>query len=303
MKWVAVLCLVLGVGIGFLAASLMPGMQAPDGGLLAAQAKVKSLEAELHDLRAENEKLARQMDASERILADTERPVVVAPKRKYPVASSAPDSAAIEFGLQQVKSQMKLKVAGLKSRLNLTPEQTAAVERYYEDLADMQMSAARAMVEGKRPDPEELSEKMREMGSEADVLQEILTEEQFEAYEAFQEEERVQQKEMMALHQTNQLSSAIPMSEDQKDQVYAIFYDQDTIRLQDEVATSDDPMQRVTEYQRARLEAVKEKLREVLTEEQIAAWAEQQEAQLKMQEEMMKRMQAGQGGPPPPPME
>lgn len=288
MKWYVPLCLAVGIAIGAVAVMVLPFLQPSYSELLAAKTQLREQDSELADLRGQVQKLQRQADAVEEIAS------TAPPPASRPVASSSTEpgekakptpNPMMELGLQMMKQQLEGKLAALKMRLNLTPEQAAQVEAYFRKRVEYQMGATRATMAGDRAAQKESMRQMAALGTEDSVLGQILDPEQQEVYKAYQEEERTQTKQLMALHETNRISSLFPLSEEQKDRVYAIYYEQPPV-------TSDDTQPKsALEMQSQRTEAIRTKLQEVLTPEQLDVWMRQQESENAMRARMIEQAQ------------
>lgn len=117
-------------------------------------------------------------------------------------------------------------------------------------------------------------------------MKQILTPEQQGLYKTYKEEEEAQQKGTMAQHSMNKIATMFPLNEDQKDKVYGIFYDEAEFKPKIE---STDPSQITAEYSRQRYENTRDKLKEVLTPEQLAVWSKSEEERIKNEQEMIKK--------------
>lgn len=105
-----------------------------------------------------------------------------------------------------------------------------------------------------------------------DMASEILSPEQFEEYSAILEEERASRNEMMATARLSQISSALKLSDEQKDAAYSLFYGEAD-------RSGDDPVMKHTPESQ---KAIDEALGNILTKEQYESYQQLQQQQQQM---------------------
>ncbi len=121
-----------------------------------------------------------------------------------------------------MKSQMDMKLAALKSRLNLTPDQEKAIQ----DVMDKQAQLAQSMA-GKMMDGGMSQDEMKAMKSQAGdgldldkQLQNILTPDQQAEYKNMQADDKKNQAETMANMELSSIQGSLQLSDGQKDKVF-----------------------------------------------------------------------------------
>lgn len=175
-----------------------------------------------------------------------------------------------------INHQVNKKVSALKLRLKLTDQQEQAVRdllnrQAHDKLSKKDMATATAPV-----------------NVEAE-LKNLLAPEQYAEYQNYQNDEQRTQAEMLASFELAQLSSALQLSEPQKDQVFNILYQQNISLI-----SSTGPTPSLQE----RLEAERAALRSVLTPEQMTIYEKQRDSQ----REVNKAFNPSAHAAPPPPV-
>ncbi len=179
-----------------------------------------------------------------------------------------------------MQQQVDMRVSALKLRLGLTPEQEQSVRALFDKQFGMGAEVASKMFQGKLP-----KEEMKKMSvNPVDVegeMKNLLTPEQYAEYEQYQNEERHNQAEMMANVQLGQLQGMLQLSEDQKDKVFDIIYQQGGQQFDPALhkQTNAANWQEVWGQQK---EKKKESLRSVLTPEQMQIYEQHLESQRQM---------------------
>jgi hypothetical protein len=183
-------------------------------------------------------------------------------------------------------------LAALKLRLhlNLTPEQEARLKAAVEDAMQRQTEMTQKMMSGEKLSADDLKGKGGKPVSWEKVLEEMLTPEQKVGYEAYKEEKTKTQREQMAQMQLSQVSSLLGLSEDQKDKVYSVLYENQDFSGMKDLPPEDVTASGIAKHMDDNLQKTREKLQGILSPEQLDLWTQQQKRQLELQRQMMERM-------------
>lgn len=236
-----------------------------------------------------NEELAKARDslAAQIASAQSEEPEV--DEAVNPFMSNMGTMAA-----EMMQVQYDEELEKLKRTLDLSPDQLEALEAFYKKEADQQSRLMQEMFSGK-PMDEMQEDLMVEMSDNeylmvSDLLEDILTPEQLATYEANEEREALEEKEAMAYSELSQIQRQFVLDDDQKDAVFAIFYEaeheldpEDWESLQ---VDPEDPDFGI-KYQEMQNERLLEALSEVLTEDQLEIQRKKLDGELEMQRKAM----------------
>lgn len=190
--------------------------------------------------------------------------------------------------MMDVQNQEELEK--LKRSLNLTADQLEALEDFYKKESEQQSRIMQQVFSGK-PMEEIQDDLMGEIDERpyftvSDLMEDILSPEQLAIYEENEEKEALEQKEAMAYSQLSQIQRQFVLEEEQKDAVFAIFYEAEYELEPDDWESleidSQDPDFSV-KYQEAQNERLLEALSDVLTEEQLDLHRKKLESELEMQ--------------------
>ena len=119
----------------------------------------------------------------------------------------------------------------LKLSLDLTPEQLSSIEGFYAEQAESEAAMMEKMFSGKSM--EALQAEAIEASAEQkyhsvnQLLKDILMPEQLEVYETNKEQEALERKEANAYRELGTLQSNFLLDDDQKDTVFAVFYEKE----------------------------------------------------------------------------
>jgi len=163
-----------------------------------------------------------------------------------------------------MKQQMDMKMASLKSRLNLSPDQEKAIQAVLDKQGELAQSMAQKMMDGASQD--DLKKAAKDQGLDDSLnldkqLQGILTPDQLATYGQMQADDKKNQAETMANLQLSSIQSTLQLSDDQKDKVFNAL-------LQAGPGSSDD--------------AKKAALQPLLTPAQFDAYSKQLDTQAEM---------------------
>lgn len=298
----ALLCFGVGIAIGYflgapevdtpqteLAESLQESeralVQTLEKQLSTKESLIKVLNEELSEVRAA---LAAEMAAVDADAAETSAPANPFMSKIGPMAIEMTQT----YQLQELEKY--------KRTLQLTPAQVKALEDFYQKDADRQNRITQQMFAGKSMDDilEESKDDFEGIThfTVRDVLEDILTPEQLQTYEANKEKEALEEQEARAYSDLSQIQRQFVLDENQKDAVFAIFYERDyEIEPEDvqalglERGTLDFGMK----YQELENERLLTALSEVLNEEQLAGYRQKLEADLEMQRKAMEMFSGG----------
>ena len=169
-----------------------------------------------------------------------------------------------------LRQRLEGRLATLKLRLNLTEPQ----EQQLRGLIDRKLATAgditARMIQGKGApaDQQALGALYAEAQTE---MQQVLTPEQWTAYQQYTTEERQSNAERMADGELSRLQRDMQLTDEQQDQVYSVLYDQTLQQLQEMEAGGPANGDWAQSFQR-RNAARKAALQSVLTPEQMQAY-------------------------------
>ena len=178
-----------------------------------------------------------------------------------------------------MEQQVEGKISGMKLRLNLTPEQEAAVREILGKEMRRTTEITQKMLKG-----EWNEDQMKEMAkdvspvSQRDQIKALLTPEQQEAYEVFEKEENQRMARLMANSEMMQVQGLLHLDEQQQDKVFTILAEQ----AQAQFAGVGNPL----DFSKV-AEKKTESLRSVLTPEQFEEYKKFQEQQQKLIQSLM----------------
>jgi hypothetical protein len=123
-----------------------------------------------------------------------------------------------------MKSQMDMKMAALKARLNLSPDQEKAIQAIMDKQAQLAESMAEKVMNGASPD--EMKKAAHDQGVDKDALnldkqlQNILSPDQQAEYANMQADDKKNQIETMTNLELSSIQGTVQLSDDQKDKVF-----------------------------------------------------------------------------------
>jgi hypothetical protein len=284
----------LGVGVG--AAIFSAKKSAPAAPIAetvstnATAARVTDLETELESVKArlkqseqQNDQLASRLQVLNAKSNDTPPPAPVEPKKPAGLAAlfggdgtNGMSKAMSEMVKTAMAQQFEAKLAGMTAKLNLTPEQQAAIREIMEKQSTRGLDLAQKMLKGEMSE-EDAKDQGKSGASEEQQIKALLTPEQSAAYDEFQTEEKNRNARLAANMELMQMQSMLQLNEEQQDKVFAVLADQAQAKN-----NSADPLDF-----RGQLDKKAEALRGVLTPDQYQRYQKYQEQQLKMIEAFM----------------
>ncbi len=197
---------------------------APSERILALEQSLIGKDRELVALRDELEEVRSRAANRNPVEADEE--VAVEEEPMNPFLANA-QAMAVESG----KARRQEELDKLKLSLNLSPDQLSQLEAFYEQDAEREAKMMEQVFSGK---PMEViqEEAMETLGgvkyhTVSQLLKDILTPEQLEAHEANEAQEALERKESTAYRELSTLQNQLLLNEEQKDAVFAIFYEKE----------------------------------------------------------------------------
>ena len=240
------------------AANAKLAKEAQDKQQLASE--TSSVSDQIDQLQATNADLKKQLDEAKKASAASTSQEI------NPLTLADMMRGMMRGGFQGQQQRLFL----LQHRLNLTPDQAAAIKAAMESDARIRTEIARQMFRGGKLDPAD--------AAKANTLDQtvatVLTPEQQTAYRQVQAEEQAGRADTMATMQMNQMAPLLQLSDSQKDQVEQALY-----QVQ---ASAPDPASLVTNPSAplvimAQAQATQTALSKVLSQEQLDLY--QQEGQ------------------------
>jgi len=245
----------------------------------AERARTKAAREETDRMAARTEELNLRLGAT--------KPAAEPPKKKTGFAAlfggdGTNDNSEAISGMMKaaVDQQIEGKISGMKTRLNLTPEQEAAVREILNKEMKRGTELAAKMFKGEMT-MEEMQEEAKKDASpvsQKDQIKALLTADQQEAYDVFEKEEQQRMARLVANSELLQLQGALHLDEAQQDKVYAVLAEQAQSQFSGEGGGFD-----FSKLSDKKAEALKG----VLTAEQFEQYKKFQEQQQKLMESFM----------------
>ncbi len=186
-----------------------------------------------------------------------------------------------KVGAGQIKGRLEGKLAALKARLHLTPEQEAQLKEKLEGQVEDMLAALDRFMAGQGA-PTDFGKLARlQRGELSAEVESLLTPEQRAGYAVFQAEDRANRIEMKANAELIGLQSAGGMTPEQKDLAFARLSELATV----EESVDFDAMQDAAAIRAFMDDAVQKRytaLQDILTEPQMEIYRQQVAAQMQM---------------------
>lgn len=181
--------------------------------------RLSSKEAELVAARSELDKLHMQT-----VKGQSAEEAVTEEVPMNPFLANAQSIAA-----ESSKAHRQEKLEKLKRSLDLNPEQLAVIEEYFAEEAEREAKMMGELFAGKSMEAiqAEVTETAMDQKYHTvnQLLKDVLTPEQLEIHEKNSEQEALERKEANAYQELGRLQTDFILNEDQKDTVFAIFYE------------------------------------------------------------------------------
>jgi hypothetical protein len=285
MKWLLLLLGVLaGATIGAAVVISTPALQ-PSNSLLATahaaliqkDAQIQSLQSQLAKADSEKTVAQKEQEPLRNKIAGLEDEL------KQGSRARSVFNSMMSMGMDSFRYRQEFQIVPLKSRLNLTPEQEAALRRFFDEEANFQEDVNAAAWAGKNLSEEEKKQRSASLGTLEEKLRQILNPVQMKSYQEFQDEDRLAQNELSAHRGMNEISSLFPLDEEQKTKTYDVFYEEFNYKWEGKAG---EPIQSYIEIIRQRHAFLKDKLSQILTRDQVETWSKLKEGEMKVQQEM-----------------
>jgi hypothetical protein len=178
-----------------------------------------------------------------------------------------------------IQDEVEGKMAGLKAKLNLTPEQETAIQAILGKEMSKGMEVLEKLTKGELSEAE--MEKLTKdfESSERDQIAALLTPEQKKAYEEYEKEEKARTARLTANSELEEMQSRLQLTDEQQDRVFAVLYNFAQSESDGDNGSIDD--------HRKQADKKKEALRGVLTPDQLERYGKYQEQQIKLIEAFM----------------
>jgi hypothetical protein len=194
-------------------------------------------------------------------------------------------SAAMGKMMQSaMEQQVDAKMAALKTKLNLTPEQEAAIRDILKKEAAHGTEIAQKMFNGGL-NTNELAAAMSNPLSTDEQIKALLTPDQATAYDTYKTEEETRNARLMANMELMQIQNVLQLDQAQQDKVFTVLVDQ----TRNQISGSQTNVEAALDF-RGQMERKAEALRGVLTPDQFTAYQKWQEQQLNLLETMKQGM-------------
>jgi hypothetical protein len=254
------------------------------------EASAASRQTQLDQLGTNNDRLTAQVqDFLKREATQNS----VAPKKE---AAPKPKGFAALFGdgtnnMSQAMSKMMQtameqqvegKLAGMKTKLNLTPEQEAAIRNIMTNQMSRATTMAQKMFGGEGVQTNDLVQVSKNQLSDEAQIKALLTPEQVTAYDAFQKEEQTRNARLVANAELMQLQSTLQLDETQQDKVFAVLAEQAQTQLAGNMTNAGAALDFRGQFQHKA-----DALSAVLTADQLTRYKKFQEQQISLIEAFM----------------
>lgn len=188
---------------------------------------------------------------------------------------------------QAMVRRAEARLARMKAILHLTDDQTAAARKILQEQAEAMGVGMQQAMTGKI-DKDELGRVNKNAGNADDRIKQLLDPDQLSAFAAYKKEETEQDASTAANQELLQLQSSLRLTPEQLDGVYTALYqvtiDQLNGGTSQKFQTEADAMEWALEQKAAALQPL-------LTEAQVAAYRQEQAAQLKLVKDIMEKLQ------------
>jgi hypothetical protein len=260
-----------------------------------AQADLAKAASDTKQAKSENDALTEQV---QQLIASKNNIQKQLDEAKGPATPAIPGLPAIFGGVDMkgmIKAQTKQRnderLQMLISRLHLTPDQVAKIKAAMEAESQRTEEIATKMLSGQKVDFKSVAASGQDVESTEQVIQDVLTPEQKNAYQQMQTDEKNSAAETMASMQMNQVAPLLQLNDAQKDQVETALYQvqldtQDPAWIQKNVGNvASNPTAILDAEEKAKEDA----LASILSPDQMATYKQQAQAQLSLQRSMMQK--------------
>ena len=234
------------------------------------RASVTQMQTELARLRGGAGEARRAKDEAVQLRAELA-------KQDAANGTNETSGAMGELMKSAIEQQMQGRLTRMKEKLHLTPEQAKAIEDIFMEQARTSASMMQKVMSGKMA-KEDMAKVREAAANPGQSIEALLTPEQQTAYKELQHEETLGSARLVANSEVLQMQSALGLSQEQQDKMFAAIYDQTVAQLTDPpiagVANTADVMQAMIERKLKALEPI-------LNADQMEKYRQLQETQLK----------------------
>ena len=259
--------------------------------------RISELEASLAETESALERAQGELDT---VRAASRRPAADAVEEGAEPAQNPFMANVQSMAAESSKRRQQEEFEMLKLSLNLTPEQVAALETFYEQNAERQAKVMERMFSGESM--KDIEGEMEALVSDvkyhtvSSLLDDLLTPEQQAVYEANKEQEDLERQEATAYRELSMLQRQFLLNEDQKDQVFEIFYDKEYAVEHSEwkeLGLDHSKPNAYLDMKEIENERLLKTLSEVLAEDQLELYRKKLESDLEMQRKSMQMFGGG----------
>lgn len=258
-----------------------------DGQLAKAEARTKRLEADNLKLATRVQELMKQAGTAGTKPARPANPFAA-------MFGGGGDGDTNQFGAAMkgmmkaaLEQQLEGKIAQMKTKLNLTPDQEKSARDILGRIYGRSQDMAAKMMKGELS-ADETAASAKDIGNPEAELKALLTPEQQAGYDEMQQEERTSNARLLANSELIQMQSTLGLDQAQQDKVFAVLYDQASAQLGGDPANA-DPIKSLDDLTQRKLDALKG----VLTDDQFARYQKFQQ----QQQDMIKALMPKDGQP------
>ena len=243
------------------------------------KSQLVSAKARLEKANAVNDKLAASVQESLKVKNDVLASANKPKKQSGFAALFGGDGTNGMSGMMKavMEQQVEGKISAMKAKLNLTPDQEAAIRNILTNQLGRVSEMTQKLLKG-----ELTKEEMAKMGkqpiSENAQIKALLTPDQATAYDEYQAEEKANNARLMANSELLQMQSSLQLTADEQDKVFAVLTEQAQAQFDAKNTNSGQGFELIRNQAAKKAEA----LRAVLTADQFERYQKFQEQQLKM---------------------
>ncbi len=254
----------------------------------AEPAEVERLRASETRLLAEVNRLRGQAGNARRATAETAQLRNALNQRDHQSTNSPMLSGAMSMAQGMLEQQLQGRLARMKAKLNLTPEQEQSIHDLLMKQAEASSQAAQNMLLGKGSMKDFMRDAAKSGMNQEDQIKALLTPEQLAAYPDLQKEETAANARSTANAELLQLQGSIGLTDDQLDKVFPVLYEQTLKQLNGKMEglnpaqAAANPMQVAQQMFEQKAKA----LEGILTPTQMEGYRQFQASQLKMVQAM-----------------
>ncbi len=215
-----------------------------------------------------------------------------------PAPPNPPDNIKLaEMGAALTRSELSQEadktLISLTRRLNLTAEQEEKLAGFLDAKREMHLKLTTRMLSGEMPTQEEMKQEAQfDSLSQDRFMEDLLSPDQLAGYQEHREDQNHAAREQIAQHELTTMNELFPMSEQQKDAVFAALVDSRSLPPAG-ISRSGDPIEFMDNQQVQRTEFLRRQLTGILPVDDLELWLEHEEKTLSTQRELLKQFIPG----------